>query len=154
MFEYFQERHKNLNDQLLVSDFSVLATVNIRKIPVQSGEFDGTIGEVLDPLKPREYDGEYPKNLDSKYRVRGLIIEQMGMRLDFFKRITFSAAGKFDPFDMWFLCRHEDVRVSDRKTYFDYAESVDVNGDRYVIRGSFILDVDSSVHVFLNRTQK
>lgn len=153
MFEKHTDVWRNLNQELLVSDLSILATVHTKKIPIESPQFDVSLGEPLDPLRPDSYDYELPTGLQEKYLVRGLLIEYFGARLDFFKRLSFSAAGRFDPFDAWFLCSLNSMRINSNTTIFDYTDFITLKGDRFKIKGSFITDFDSAVHLFLNKTQ-
>lgn len=153
MFEKYQDVWISLNNELLVSDFSILATINIKKIPVQSPQFNADLGEPLDPLRPDVYDYNLPDGLKEKYLIRGLLIEYFGQRLDFFKRMSFSAAGRFDPFDAWFLCKLDSVRINAGTTIFDYVDFVELKGDKFKVKGNFVSDFDSDVHLFLNKTQ-
>ena len=69
------------------------------------------------------------------------------------KPIEYGLAEKYEPFDRWISCLESDVQVRDNETYFDYTDTVAIEGHIYRLKAihkeSF--GIKPIIHAFLLR---
>lgn len=150
-FNYIKEQYDNFNMQALESSFAVFATICIKGTEIgEESLYDG-VQDILDARQSDSIKMKYPNGMDATYRIEIYITDKTGLSLGKDKQFQYSGSIVKEPYDIWISCFKSSVVVRGTNTYFDYAEQVELQGNKYNIKGIVNEDFGNKplMHIFL-----
>lgn len=130
-FQYIKNIYDYHNEQLLDSTLTINATIHIK--PVESATESVDYGDVLDGRVTEPVHRYYPENLNRFYRTQVYPIDKFSYSMA--NPMRQQKVGNIENWDFWISCFVSSVSHRNNSTYFDYADTVEIKGVKYSIRG-------------------
>ena len=149
-FDFVKEQYDVITEDLLNSEFTINATIVITGEEVTDNSTYRGMNDTLDGRFTETMQSKYPLGLPRFKRVKMFPLEKMFTRHEG-DTIQDGIAGQYSPFDRWLSVALSDVGVRGNETYFDYADTMSVQGVSYKIKGVVKENFGNKglVHIFL-----
>ena len=154
-FGYIRDMYDSINKEIFDSSFVTMATVYIHSEEIAEESTSLTdYGDILDGRQTDFIKRKYPDGLKPFYRIKVYPIEKSGLKVSSNTMIKETPMGMEEPYDMWISCFESEVKSFNNKSIFDFAESVQLEDYKYIIKRVIQENFgnDTMLHVFMEKS--